>query len=319
MQSRVEEIRGGLLSDDEAAVESTLREHFVAVPRATPLSYDWCPAPEWSQSDPDADHDTWMRDVGWGLMSLANDAERKLRNWRFARRRKKHPQWPVVVCEGDSWVAHPLLRDIADHLFDEDQHSLNVWSKGAAGDLLVDMERAREQETALCEVDASVLLLSGGGNDLLVHFGEFLVPDGSGDQPARRVTPQVDVRMGQLMCSLRRLLEGVAGVAPGLPVVVHGYDYLRVDEFGQGRFLGDFFDRAGLITLEERRATLRYIVDRYNEHVQAATEGLGHVHYVDVRDTVVDDDDWHDEIHPKGRGFEMIAQRIGAAVRAAVG
>ncbi|MCH9686515.1 MAG: SGNH/GDSL hydrolase family protein [Deltaproteobacteria bacterium] len=314
MSVRLEEIRARLLSPDEEVVEDTLREHFTPVRRQTPLTFDWCPA--WPVP-PNEEHEDWLHRVGWEFIALANRAERRVRNWKFRRRLQRRPGRPVVVCEGDSWVAHPLLEDIADHLFDDDGHDFNIWSKGAAGDLLADIEHAAEHETALAEVEASAMLLSAGGNDLLTHFGEFLIEDAQTDDPAQRITPQVDVRMAELMCGLRRLVQGVHAVDPALPVVVHGYDYLQVADFGRGRFLGEFFDRAGLRG-PDRQATLTHIVDRYNEHVQAALADLPCVHYVNVRGAVEDRDDWFDEIHPKGRGFREVTERIGAVLREVV-
>ena len=69
-----------------------------------------------------------------------------------------------IVSEGDSWFQYPfLLDDVIDQLFDQ----FAIFSLDAAGDLLQDMKKQDELSGAITAEQPQVVLLSGGGNDLL--------------------------------------------------------------------------------------------------------------------------------------------------------
>ncbi|MCA9711557.1 MAG: hypothetical protein KDK70_37325 [Myxococcales bacterium] len=316
MAIRESELRERLSHDDDDVVEAALREHFEPRPHDTPLTYRWCLRddvelePEPPSSDADDSVLGWMGDQ---LLDLANGAQRLVRARRFARQRGRHPDWPVVVAEGDSWVAHPLLHDITDHLRDDDRYPYAVLGVGAAADLLRDMEAEHDHERAAIEHGARALLLSGGGNDLLESFGRFLRPWSPGSDPQRLLTDEVDARMATLMQTLRALLTRARARLPALPILVHGYDYLQTGEPGERGYLGPFFDDAGIVDPHDRRAALRAIVDRYNRHVAETAACVPDVTYVDLRG-VVPESEWHDDIHPDDDGFArvtaVLAQRL---------
>jgi GDSL-like Lipase/Acylhydrolase family len=304
-----------LLAGDDDIVESTLERWFRPQPRfSAPFFYDWVPLPELDVVLGGEEGGGAYEAAARRIIDLANAAEAALRSRRFAQRRWLHPEWPVVVCEGDSWVAHPLVHDIGDHLFDDPRNRFNVRNCGAAGDRLVAIAEAREQETVIAEVDAVALLLSGGGNDLLLRFREFLRRYHPGDDPARLVTEALEVRLVELMDAMRRVLHGVRARDATLPIVVHGYDYLRVAAPGSGQYVSPHFDAAHIEDLDERQATLDYIVDRFNHHLRDATLEVTGVDYVDVRGTV-HDDEWYDELHPDAEGFARVSEVIGAVLR----
>lgn len=296
-----------LLGDDDEVAHSTLRRYFRPMPRRhAPMFFDWVPMP---------DLVVVLGGGQGGCLEQANAADAALRRRRFERRRLEHPDWPVVVCEGDSWISHPFLDDIGDQLFDDDLNSFLVLNRGAAGDRLATVAAEREHETVLDEVDAAAMVLSGGGNDLLVQFGEFLrsPPHPGGDDPSRLVTEELEVRLEQLMTLMRRVLRGVRAKDATLPILVHGYDYLQVDPPRRGKFLGPYFDRAG-IPDPERQDTLDAIVDRFNEVLAPTLASVPGVFYVDVRGTV-QPGEWHDEIHPDDVGFRRLADVLGEVVR----
>ena len=320
------QLRRLLLSDDDDEVAGALTRYFMPQPRfSAPFRYDWIPMPSIEAVLGDDEPGAYEL-AARGVIELANAAEAMLRRRRYARRLREHPEWPVVVCEGDSWVAHPFVDDIGDHLFSDARNRFNVLNCGAAGDRLVNMEGAREHEAMLDEVRATALVLSGGGNDLLVQFREFLrryedaeasptdAPGGPSDRRSRWVTAALEARLAELMGIMRRVLHGVRARTETLPIVVHGYDYLRVAKPASGPFLAPHFDAARIEHAEERQATLDYIVDRYNHHLQETTREVPGVDYVDVRGTVPDHE-WYDEIHPDTRGFRRVSEVIGQVVR----
>ena len=128
----------------------------------------------------------------------------------------------------------------------------------------------------------------------------------------------VDGHMHRLMSTMQALLMRVRTHVPTLPIIVHGYDYLRVAGPGEGKYLGPLCDEAGIDSLELRRAVLRTIVDRYTEHVQQAVACISDVTYLDLRG-VVPDGEWHDEIHPNGDGFSRIGAIFGQCLDDRIG
>ena len=99
------------------------------------------------------------------LLNGANWLERMNRQAKFRRKLSDgNYSGPIIVEEGDSWFQFPvLLKDTIDVLMEE----FAVFSLSAGGDTLHNMVRKGEYRTALEETGASVLLLSGGGNDLV--------------------------------------------------------------------------------------------------------------------------------------------------------
>jgi len=309
------ELRRLLVGDDDDAIESTLGRWFRPEPRfSAPFFYDWVPLPDLDVVIGDDEGGGTYEAAARRLIDLANTANKALRARRFAQRRRQHPEWPVVVCEGDSWIAHPLVQDIGDHLFDDPSNRFVVRNCGAAGDRLSAMAAAREHEAVLTETNAVALVLSGGGNDLLVPFREFLRAWVPGDDPARLVTEVLEQRLTELMIIMRQVLHGVRECHRALPIVVHGYDYLQVAAPEHGLYLSPYFDSSHIAERGERQSTLNYIVDRFNHHLRDATLDIEGVAYVDVRGRV-GSNEWYDEIHPNDDGFARVAETIGEVVR----
>ena len=155
MTIRESELRERLTSHDDGVIEAALHEHFEPIPHATSLTYRWGLRSGVSIEPDDArpddarpDNDPWFEGLKQRVIDLANAAQRVLRARRFQRQRKENPHWPVVVAEGDSWVAHPLVDDIADHLLDDERFGYAVLGVGAADDLLRTIEVERDHERA---------------------------------------------------------------------------------------------------------------------------------------------------------------------------
>ena len=309
------ELRRLLTGDDDDAARSTLDRWFRPEPRySAPFFFDWVPLPDLDVVIGDEEGGGVYEAAARRLIDLANAADAALRIRRFAQRRRQHPERPVVVCEGDSWIAHPFIHDIGDHLFDDPRSSFVVRNCGAAGDRLTAMAAAREHEAVLRETNAVAMVLSGGGNDLLVQFREFLRAWTPGDDPARLVTEALERRLTELMLTMRQVLHGVRSRHPGLPIVVHGYDYLQVAAPERGLYLSPYFDSSHIEDGGERQATLNYVVDRFNHHLRDATLDVEGVSYVDVRGRV-GSNEWYDEIHPYDDGFARVAEAIGEVLR----
>ncbi len=111
-----------------------------------------------------------------GLLGRLNLKETKRRSKQYDKVRKK--EYPirsnrkyVILAEGDSWFQFPriygisLTRDILNHLAREKQFLLKTLA--SAGDWLSNLLRAGDYIEELPKLNPDVLLISGGGNDLV--------------------------------------------------------------------------------------------------------------------------------------------------------
>ncbi|MCO6489777.1 MAG: hypothetical protein J5I98_15280, partial [Phaeodactylibacter sp.] len=112
------------------------------------------------------------------LLKIANTYGRTVRLTDFERRVKKYPSRPLIIAEGDAWLHHPGIKDMASHL----SKRYNVYSRGAAADEMRRFWVTKEYlrvieilEEQLAPKQVAFFMLSGGGHELLVeHFREFL-------------------------------------------------------------------------------------------------------------------------------------------------
>lgn len=313
MTSGIEALCERLRHDDDEGIFEVLLEHFEPeAAAARPFLHRW-------RAGLRLEAEAMSQAVREELLGLANGFQRRWREHTFGRRRDEVPDRPVIVCEGDSWVAHPFIDDIADHLIGS-YDAFHVLGVGAAADLLARMDATPEYPSLVTAHAASAVLLSAGGNDLLEVFPRFLRRHVPGTDPQRLLTEAIDSEMATLMATMRTFLGRAGG---SVPVLVHGYDYLcSHGSPGKGGTLGRFFDDSAIMDRAERHAVLHLIVDRYNEHLERTAAAIEGVHYVDLRGTVSHGDaacdGWADDIHPTSDGFARIAERIASALIAHV-
>ena len=94
----------------------------------------------------------------------------------------------MIAAEGDSWFQYPfVLEDVIDWVF----RDFAVFCQSEAGDTLDNMVRRAEYLDALERTGGRILLLSGGGNDLVAggHIAEHLQPFDKTLTPAQYLLP----------------------------------------------------------------------------------------------------------------------------------
>jgi hypothetical protein len=297
------------------------------------------------QLDPRLASPALRRSFGDVLKDHANELTRRRRQTLFRKRLEAGEKRPILVAEGDSWFHFPIfLRDIvqqlgADHL---------IWSVGAAGEQLASMVEPneprgeRDYRRALREYagDTRALLLSGGGNDLVGAD-----PDGTRVltllarryEPGRTAswfidTPEFHRRLVLIEASLRRVFADVEAHHPGVPVLIHGYDYAlpwpsgddderRPSWTKRDGYLGRTLVELGFRDIELRTKLVRCLIDELNaiqRKLAGGTNPLGafaHVFHVDLRGTL-GPNQWADELHPSDQGYAIVAERFRAQLRA---
>ena len=295
---------------DPDALDKLLDEHFEEVERSVrPYGAAVGPKAEYREElGPD-------RFEGDALVNWANRIARARRFVAFKLKSRGNFQGTKLVSEGDSWFQYPLLlRDVIDNVMDEQDFA--VLSLGAAADLVEHMATRREYSSALTKTGAPIMLLSGGGNDLLGEgrLATILNPysDGAGaddlidDIALATVSDRILGFYGQI-------LGDVAQNHSGVKVIGHGYDtpFPRAG----GAHFGQPFEDAG-IPLDVGREVIEKIVSFFRLRLAGLQTEFDNFRFVDLVGTVgTSSQSWKDELHPQNAGFERATAPLIDAIR----
>ncbi|MFK7875949.1 MAG: N-acetylmuramoyl-L-alanine amidase [Paracoccaceae bacterium] len=311
-----EKISDAVAAMDADALDAILHEHFEAADN-TRRPYDAAIAlkPKFRNK---LDEPAIGAEAGLEGDVLINWANRISRARRLVAYRLKTGfgfSGTSIVSEGDSWFQYPLLlQDIIDNF--DGEKSLAVLSLGGAGDLVEAMAKRREYDKALTETKSPVLLLSGGGNDLLGdgRLIEILEPykaDASaGDLVNMDALQSVS---DKIIGFYRDILHDVQTHHPKVTVFGHGYD-TPFPKAGGAHF-GKPFAKAG-IPLALGRDVIELIVDFFANRLEELTNIFPNYRYVNLKGKVgTHPNSWHDELHPVDAGFERAAVPLIQAVK----
>lgn len=255
-------------------------------------------------------------------------------------------QVPLIFTEGDSWFSTPVTMNLVDHLVFPDSSAapIPVFGRGGlffraerSGDTAATIfseENLNRLRRWLGAYEFDLILLSAGGNDLV---GDFLVDtfDGVDIELSVDEALQIVVATG-IFTSLRRLysawMDMCSEVRPDTPVLAHTYAYpvrlnapseLTVANLGLVALLKD---RVGpwiaphlqvvLPSPADQARFVRALVDDFHDRVlRPLSESYTQFHFVDLREQIQDPKFWHDEMHPTGEGFAILAAEVGRAMK----
>lgn len=238
----------------------------------------------------------------------------------------------TLIMEGDSWFNLPdfwsslpivggVDNDLARALAARGHHVTNLayW-----GHTIAQMAAAREWRGFLEPGKRNLLLLSGGGNDLLgTKFGNVGLlrdclnqkPSGDDPEPSYYLNHVYDDRLDAVLRAYAAIIGDVVGT-PGFSktrIFVHGYDYAVDKELA---WVGQPMNFRN-IPVHRRAGIIALITDRFNTRLKSLAAGIPAVTYIDLRNTV-GPDRWHDEIHPRKAVFDELAAKVEKAVRKAI-
>lgn len=230
---------------------------------------------------------------------------------------------PFGLSEGNSWHLYPfLLKDIVQQFIHAGKDSIAVWSTDCAGDTLMSMWQDRKKLYEYLNhltynyspQHPSFMLLSGGGNDLLGNgrLSEMLDQYSAGKTADDLILKDAaQAAMNGVMYHFDLILNELAVSYPKIKVFIHGYDY----PVPKGdKWIGRPMKGKGITDPSLQRKVIRVFMDMYNAALASTLARHSNATYVDVRNTVTNENDWHDEIHPKDQGFAAVAKIIRDAV-----
>jgi hypothetical protein len=218
---------------------------------------------------------------------------------------------PLIAAEGDSWFQYPFrLKDVIDWTFE----SYAVYCRSEAGDTLENMVRRGEYLDALERTGGRILLLSGGGNDLVAggNLAQHLRAFNPALQPAQYLLPSFGgVLDGAIRC-IETIVRSAGRAFPACRVICHGYDYAIPKN---GNWLGRPMASRGITDAKLQKAIAREMVDRLNTRLINLANQTPRIAFVDLRGTV-GDGRWFDELHPTDEGYGRVTRKIVAKIAA---
>ncbi len=253
-----------------------------------------------------------------------------------------------ILAEGDSWFTLcgiPTSNLLFAMRFNRSTLIANCGMPGDTIKHMAQIGRNKAFRDALADTAFSwkLILLSGGGNDLIDDADEILI-----DEPNRAgitINGPADYcdqgRLAQLVdeveAGYRRLVatrDAPASRAQGTPIITHTYDY-PTPRNSPARFVGigllgpwiySALTRAQ-VPEADWQAVSDYLFDTLADAIVALSQGpnaLPNFHVVDTRDTLTraspgttgDSGDWMNEIHPDFEGYTKIAELLEAKAAA---
>jgi hypothetical protein len=257
-----------------------------------------------------------------------------------------------LVAEGDSWFNFKIQPDVIDWLkYDYGYDIENVAQAGACVYEMAygpdndsiwdafgrDASQLEEVVKKIREHKPKAFLLSGAGNDFVGP--EFILAIHHASARKSGVNQGVvdslfkdDVEPG-----IRRVVETAIAAARGaelgnIPVILHGYDYAFPDGRAAvnllvkkvGPWMHQSFAMKGYpynndADLNVRRQLVSRMIDSVYEMMERIKSSYPNVHVVDVRGTLPERSDWHDELHPSSQGFKKVAKLFHQVISRALG
>lgn len=233
----------------------------------------------------------------------------RIRSWNGIR----------VVAEGDSWLQYPLLlKDTIDHLVDLEQFRYAVYGLSEAGDLMSSIIKEDEITEAVRRENPHVLLISGGGNDMVGNerMATLVHKYSPNRLPQNYPNDQFKAFLDELGNLYHGLFHRLLAEHPHLKILCHGYDNAIPNN---GKWLGKPLQKQNITDTSVQQKIVAEMIKRFNQRLQeVAAEFAGSVFHVDCRNVIGKQPSWHDELHPKDDGYLKVASKFDETIQQAL-
>ncbi len=251
----------------------------------------------------------------------------------FEQSQRDHPEWPVVIAEGDSWFSYAdvigQLDDPQDKGNPKFQRPWALLRLEKAGDevmtILSGVQRAQLRKYFdRWKLDA--LLFSGGGNDIigpdLLPLLRDFTPGCTAQDLVQR--SRFERRIRQIQDCYRELLDLLDDAKQTCKIFVNSYDYIVPSNKGAELLFGAIKVSGPWVLpqFESRnippplqKEVIQLLIDNFSiaiDQVAAEPRGMGRLVRVETRNVVKAE--WKDEIHPNRKGAMKVAKVFEGAL-----
>jgi lysophospholipase L1-like esterase len=232
-----------------------------------------------------------------------------IRNQRFEAARKDQTA-PKIVVQGDSWVSFPfLIQDLGKQL----ANHFPTFCIGCPGDNVADMVTSEKLDELMWSLDytkADVLVLSGGGNEMIGEDFPNVLKDADPDLGINQA--KLDAKKHEVITGLRTIIDAAQSQNPNLKVFLHSYDKPHPQK-GEA-WLGQVLETAG-IAPQRWHHICGEIIDQYDSALQDMAAQYQNLTRVDLRGVSNDvRPGWHDEIHLSSEGYANAALKFKQSI-----
>ena len=257
--------------------------------------------------------------------TLSHQQQRRLLKY-FVPSIRNHPDWPVIISEGDSWFSFPLHANTIDHLDEMANRKISLLRLESNGDELLEIFGSKQKKKLRRYLDrypVEALLFSGGGNDIV---GTDLLPLLKDKQPGMSWEDCIDKpralrRLDQLRLAYLDLIDIRDDHNPDCRIYVHGYDY-AIPNGKAASFLGlrigpwmkPHFDARGITELTDARKIVRWLINQFNDMLADLAQAHPKFVHVKTRNTLTESE-WNDELHPSRDGFRQVAEKFRSRLK----
>ncbi len=225
---------------------------------------------------------------------------------------------PLVLCFGDSWFWYPVpgVGNLPDRFLDfSPTQAIDLAVMGEFGlaiahpgrNALANLSTFMQWENSAIDM----LLISGGGNDFTgADDLDPLLQRGDPDNAASWFKPaETGALLAAVQAGYERLRYLRDTFCPHAPIVTACYDYAPASGKGllwMSPWIKPSLEKIGMPAALHRDA-VRFVVDSLAHIQRALADGERYI-FIDTRHTL-NADDWSNELHPTGAGFDKIARR----------
>lgn len=239
---------------------------------------------------------------------------------------RQHPDWPVIISEGDSWFSFPIHANTIDFLDEMAGRRISLLRLEASGDRALRMIAGRQKARLanyLGRFPVQALLFSGGGNDIV---GADLLPLLRQFEPGMSwrdcLNPDTtDLRFASLRSAYLDLIHLRNENRPECRIYIHGYDWAIPSGRGAtlwgirvGPWMKPHMEAKGITDPADQRKIIRSLLERFAAMQDDLAREHDNVVIVPTQGSLTETE-WNDELHPGRKGFETIAGKFRAELR----
>lgn len=240
-----------------------------------------------------------------------------------------------ILVEGDSWVSHPFLNNLADQINLLGKDDFAVLNMAAPGDTAGNMFSKDSRQ--LKDLDRliynkrfgykfAMIFISAAGNDIVGPEIKGYVDDhGTGGRSgADLINSSFDRTLKRVAKNYEYLLRvrDKSRINKDTPVICQCYSYMKPRKVGTKVF-GAMFGKGWVkryldkksIPKEDQQIIISTMLDRFHDSIKGLENKYSNFLVVDTRQVLSRNGKptvslWHDEIHPTGAGFRKVAKVI---------